>query len=368
MNEYKLKAAPTAVSKEQNSQKNPKANRILIGVDAHLKSYEAARKIDNGAVGVAQSFRSKEAFLLYVEKQREQAEEVAVVYEAGPLGYTLYRELKASDIECLVCAPRSGEQKRKRRKNNSIDARTLSSDLFNYLNGNEQALQAVRVPSEAQEQARVESRQHDALVEERKRIGAMGNSLLLSQGYGSWSNWWRPKAFERLSQGVAPWIVKHLGRWVGILRELDQQIQQAKAELTQHYQGPRPKGMGAPSLAQLNAEVLDWTLYSSRRKIGCLAGMVPSEWSTGEAQRLGAITKVGVPAIRRIITEMVWRMILFQPEYKPVQKWREVLEGPNRGLKKKAVVAIGRQLIVDIWRLQTGRITAQELGLIMIED
>ena len=118
---------------------------------------------------------------------------------------------------------------------------------------------------------------------------------------------------------------------------------------------------------QLLAEVLDWNLYSSGRKIGCLAGMVPSEWSTGEGQRLGSITKVGVPAIRRIITEMVWRMILFQPEYKAVQKWREVLEGSNRGLKKKAVVAIGRQLMVDIWRLQTGRITAQELGLILIE-
>jgi transposase len=137
--------------------------------------------------------------------------------------------------------------------------------------------------------------------------------------------------------------------------------------LTKLYQGPRPKGMGAPSLAQLNAEVLDWKLYSSGRKIGCLAGMVPSEWSTGNSQRLGSITKVGVPAIRRIITEMVWRMILFQPEYKAVQKWREVLKGSNRGLKKKAVVAIGRQLIVDIWRLQTGRISAQELGLIMIQ-
>jgi transposase len=125
--------------------------------------------------------------------------------------------------------------------------------------------------------------------------------------------------------------------------------------------------MGAPSLAQLNAEVLDYNLYSSGRKISCLAGMVPSEWSTGEGQRLGSITKVGVPAIRRIITEMVWRMILFQPEYKAVQKWREVLKGSNRGLKKKAVVAIGRQLMVDIWRLQTGRISAQELGLIMIQ-
>jgi transposase len=365
---YKLKAAPTAVSKEQNSQKEPKANRILIGVDAHLKSYQAARKIDNGAVGVAQTLGSKEALLLYAQKQREQAQEVAVVYESGPLGFTLYRELKANGIDCLVCAPRSGEQKRKRRKNNSIDARTLTSDLSNYLNGNEQALQLVRVPTEAQEQARVESRQHDALVKERKRIGAIGNALLLSQGQGNWSNWWRPKAFERLSKGVAPWIVKHLGRWVGILRELDQQIQQAKVELSQHYQGPRPKGMGAPSLVQLGAEVLDWNLYCTGRKISCLAGMVPSEWSTGEGQRLGAITKVGVPAIRRIITEMVWRMILFQPQYKAVQKWRQVLESSNRGLKKKAVVAIGRQLIVDIWRLQTGRITAQELGLIMIES
>jgi transposase len=367
MNNYKLKAAPTAVSKEQNNQKIAKAKRIAIGVDAHLESYQTARKIDNQAVGVVQTLRSKEALLLYAQKQLEQAEEVVVLYEAGPLGYRLYWDLKAMGIECLVCAPHSDEQKRKRRKNNSIDARTLTSELSNYLNGNEHALQLVRVPSQAQEQARVESRQQDALVEERKRIGAMGNSLLLSQGYGSWSNWWRPKAFERLSKVVAPWIVKHLQRWVGVLGVLDQQINQAKVELTQQWQGPRPKGMGAVSLVQLNAEVLDWNLYSTGRKIGCLAGMVPSEWSSGKCQRLGAITKVGVPAIRRIITEMVWRMILFQPQYRAVQKWREVLEGSNRGLKKKAVVAIGRQLIVDIWRLQTRRISAQELGLIMIE-
>ena len=366
MNKYQLKAAPTAVGKEHNSQKGTKAKRIAIGVDVHLKSYQAARKVDNGAVGVAQSFRSKEALLLYAAKQLEQGEEVVVLYEAGPLGYRLYWDLKAMGIKCLVCAPRSAEQKRKRRKNNAIDARALSSDLSNYLNGNEHALQLVRVPSQAQEQARIKSRQEDALVEQRKCIGAIGNSLLLSQGYNSWSNWWRPKAFERLRKVASPWMVKHLQRWVGVLRELDQQIQQAKVELSQQWQGPRPKGMGAVSLVQLNAEVLDWNLYSNRRKIGCLSGMVPSEWSTGKSQRLGSITKVGVPAIRRIITEMVWRMILFQPQYKALQKWRALLEGPNRGLKKKAVVAIGRQLMVDIWRWQTGRVSAQELGLIMI--
>src|SRR5260370_39139812 len=95
--------------------------------------------------------------------------------------------------------------------------------------------------------------------------------------------------------------------------------------------------------------------------------MVPSEWSTGNGQRLGSITKVGVPAIRRIITEMVWRMILFQPQYKAVQKWRAVLEGSNRGLKKKAVVAIGRELKVDLLRLETRRISSQKLNLITVD-
>jgi len=64
----------------------------------------------------------------------------------------------------------------------------LTSKLFNYLNGDQSALQLVRVPSEEQEQLRLASRQHDQLVEERKRLGAQGNAMLLSQGFGSWSN------------------------------------------------------------------------------------------------------------------------------------------------------------------------------------
>ena len=93
--------------------------------------------------------------------------------------------------------------------------------------------------------------------------------------------------------------------------------------------------------------------------------MIPSEWSTGQGQRLGSITKVGVSAIRRIIVEAVWRMKAFQPHYEPFKKWRPFLEGPNRAHKKKAVVAIARQLMVDLWRLKTRRVTAQQLNLIM---
>src|SRR5258708_5665540 len=196
MKQYKLKAAPTAISQEQKGPKGSKAKRILIGVDAHLESYQAASKIANGAVGVA---------------------------------------------------------------------RSLVSHLFNYLNGNEQALQLVRVPTQAQEQARLASRQHDALVQERKRLGAMGNSLLLSQGYGSWKNWWRRKSFERLSQVLSSWVVELLNTWVDLLRALDEKIQQAKVSLAKQCQGPRPKGVGAPSLRHRGAECLDWKLSAMCR-------------------------------------------------------------------------------------------------------
>ncbi len=87
-------------------------------------------KVDHGAVGAVENFRSEEAFLLFVVKQLERAERVVVVYEAGPLGYSLYRKLKELSVECYVCAPDSSEQQKKRRKNNKIDARNLTSKLF----------------------------------------------------------------------------------------------------------------------------------------------------------------------------------------------------------------------------------------------
>jgi transposase len=367
MKNYTLEAAPTACAIELKIDKRPKAKRILLGIDVHLRGYQSARKVDNGVIGVVDTFRSEVELLLHIEKLRPYAEQVVVVYEAGPLGYTLYRKLQAAGVLCYVCAPDGAEQRRKRRKNNKIDARNLTSKLFNYLNGDKDALQLARVPTEAQEQLRLASRQHDQLVEERKRLGAMGNAMLLSQGFGSWSNWWRPKAWTQLSTLVAPWLLERLQIWVDVLKMLDEKIAQAKVGLARRCSGPRPKGVGALSQMQLQSEVLDWHFYSNRRKIACLGGMVPSEWSTGEKERRGSITKVGVPAIRRIIVEMVWRIILFQPQYKPVQKWQDVLRGSNPALKKKAVVAIGRQLMVDLWRLETGRVTAQELNLVMVE-
>ena len=230
---------------KQKVQAGKKATRIVLGIDVHLRGYQAAGKEDSLAIGPVQSFRSQPDLLLWIERLKARAEQIEVVYESGPLGYRLYRELRARGISCRVCAPDSSEQKSKRIKTNSIDARALAGRLYSYLNGDERALRLARIPSVEEERRRLRSRQHDQLVQERKRLAARGNSLLLAAGYGSIKHWWRPKSLARLTAVLEPELRQMLELWVGLLRLLDEKIALAKAALMRKQTEPRPKRLGS---------------------------------------------------------------------------------------------------------------------------
>ena len=356
-------SAHTESVSKKNDQKPVKAKQIFLGIDAHLKSNQVARKIDNSGIQGVQSLSFAE-LLLFAQKQLRLAEEVYAVYEAGPLGYVLYRQLRELGIKALVCAPECLEQGK--RKHNKLDARKLTSRLYSYVQGDSEMLRVVRVPTPEQEQLRAESRQHDQLVATRKAIGAQGRALVLSQGYGMMKGaWWRPIAYSKRAPLLPEWIRTKLEVWQATLRLLDAQIAQRKKELAQSNKEALPKGFGAQSMVQLDREIGDYHRFSTRRKVGCFGGFVPREHSTGTNQRLGSITKVGSPRVRTLIIEMVWRLLLFQPNYPPIVQWRETLCGSNKVLKKKAAVAVARRLLIDIWKMRTGRTTAQALGLIL---
>ena len=67
-----------------------------------------------------------------------------------------------------------------------------------------------------------------------------------------------------------------------------------------------------------------------------------------------------------MLVEMVWRMMRWQPEYRPLKKWAHAFYSAtlNAAARKKAVVAIARQLAVDLWRIFTGAAKAETFGLI----
>jgi transposase len=346
-----------------NGPKVAKAKEIFLGIDAHLGSNQVARKIDNSAIGAVQNF-SFEELLLFAHKQLKLAEKVYAVYEAGPLGFVLYRRLKELGLEAQVSAPECLEQGR--RKFNKLDARKLCSRLYSYVQGDRQMMRLVRVPSEQEEQLRAHSRQYDQLVRQRKALSAQGRSLTLSQGFSSMvDGWWRAKAYQPWSRILPDWIKGQLEVLRPSLELLDQQIAQRKKELIQSNDQALAKGFGAQTMVQMDREIGDWGRFSNRRKVACFFGFVPREYSTGSTQRLGSITKVGSARLRAKSIELVWRLIRFQPNYGPILQWHQSLCSSNKVLKKKAVVAVARRVVIDIWRMRTGRKSPQELGLIV---
>ena len=78
-----------------------------------------------------------------------------------------------------------------------------------------------------------------------------------------------------------------------------------------------------------------------------------------------ALARARSPRLRHLLIEAVWRLLRYNPEYRGIAKWRDQFTAVRvtQARKKKIVVAIARQLAVDLWRLGTGRTTPAALGL-----
>ena len=349
-------------------------DRIKIGVDVGLRRYAICRQVD-GSMQEPPQMKTPARFKEWVLEQRNQAREVVVCYEAGFLGFELARWLTQNGIKCLVMSPIKLDEANKRVETDKLNAQDIVGRLDRYLAGNRRAMTVCRIPSQEEELRRHESRQRQQLVDYRKALEAQGRSLLwqfgqLESGTG---RWWIPKHWKNLEQTLAATMVDRLRRLKAVIEELSRQIDELEAHLRQEAPsvlpkplGKAPMGMGWLSLMILTHECMDWGRFNNRRQVGCFGGLVPSEGSTGESTRRGSITKVGNPVVRMVLIEMAWRMVRYQPQCHAVKRWHKILTDRKAGARarKKAIVAVARVLAIDLWRIATGRATAQALGYV----
>ena len=135
---------PTTAS--QVAPQGSKPHRLIkLGVDVHWREHVVVRQIDGTAPQPAQRF-TPEAFVAWVAKQVQQADEVHCCYEAGPFGFVLHRRLVRLGVKNLVVRPRNWDEYGKRVKNDRRDALALVSCLDRYVAGNTEALTSIRVP------------------------------------------------------------------------------------------------------------------------------------------------------------------------------------------------------------------------------
>jgi transposase len=339
-----------------------RAEVIKLGVDVHASSIVVVRQIDAQASQPAQRF-TPEQFLGFARKQTERAKVVHSCYEAGPFGYVLHRQLEALGLRNLVVRPRDWSTYGERIKTDGRDAAALCSCLDRYLAGNRGALAVVRVPTEAEEAARAIGRQRQALANERVRLTLQGKSAALLRGCLLPKDWWEPKVLVTLALPAD--LVAQLQVWQRVLVSIDAELQALTVRLQQSAPAGLPTGLGPMTWELLTREIGDWHRFRNRRQVASYTGLCPSEHSSGQSRMQGCINRHGNPRVRHLLIEAVWRLFQFQPQYRAIAKWLPALTALkiSGARKKKIIVAIARQLAVDLWRIATGRTTATALGL-----
>jgi transposase len=351
----------TNQSKEDTNTAAAKVEVVKLGQDLHARQVTVVVQLD-GSIPQRAQVIPVEQYLAWVGRLRKKYPKARFYscYEAGPCGYWLHRALEAQGVTNVVVAPTNLSG---RRKTDKRDARKLVEALERYVGGNREAFTVVRVPTPEQEQRRGLPRHRAALVRQRKRCLQQGSSLLLQHGrrYG---REWRTAANWRELQGELPaWLLARLSDWKQAAELCDTQIAAADesiAVLAKDLQVRAPVGVGQLTFLTLLLELIEWARFENRRQVGSFVGLCPSEFSTGERRKQGSIDKHGNPRIRHALIEAVWRLLRWQPAYPPLQKLISARDGRAR---RKAVVAVARRLAIDLWRLSTGRATAEKLGL-----
>lgn len=340
-----------------------KAHQVIkLGIDVHLDRYVVVRQLDGGAPQPAQGF-SPTQFLAWVSKQTELAHKVYSCYEAGPFGYSLHRKLELLQVTNYVVRPRDWDEYGKQVKTDKRDAKELELNLDRYISGNTEAFCVVRVPTEAEEQARSRSRQRETLQKEKQRLAAQGRSHALYYGAHLAGAWWTQAQWQELV--VPPIVLELLEPLRRLIQALEQELKVLTQAITDAAPAQLPMGLGKLTYEVLEREIGDWKRFENRRQVASYTGMCPREDSSAQRRFQGSINKHGNPRVRVVLVEASWRLLQWQPQYKPVAKWLPVLTNPKttKSKRKQIAVAIGRQFSVDWWRVRTGRCQAADLGL-----
>lgn len=338
-----------------------------LGLDTHAGSIMVARQMDGLNPQPGQRFGIAE-FRKWVSKQVEKGYRIYSCYEAGPTGFWLHRYLTGLGVVNYVVCPSPLDSRGKGVNTDKTDALELLVRLDRYVAGNKKAFSVVQVPTVEQERKRIVSRQRDQLRRKRLSFAAQGRMLLLSQGYRRSNNWWNAGIWTKLKDElIDPVLLETLQRFMRLIAAIEKEIEGLEMEVVTAAPKSLPKGMGGLTHEILDREIRDWSNFKNRRQIGSYSGLTGGVSSSGEQWAELSVTKAGNRRVSTCLVECAWRLLVYQPKYWLVQKWKDVLLNRKSPLRrrKRAIVAFARQLLVDIWKWKTGRTTPEKLGWVM---
>ena len=290
-------------------------NKKIVGMDVHKETIvNAVLPIDSEQVAERITIENSPQAIEKMVKRLTAQCEVTFVYEAGPCGYEVQRQITQLGHRCVIIAPsltplRPGD----RVKTDRRDAEKLARL---YRAGE---LTEIHIPTRKEESDRDLVRAREDALSDRLRSRQRLVKFLLRQG--------RVYRESRL-WGVAhrAWLKTQIFEWDSLqqtfeanlraveenearMATLEQQVQDlAQADI---YKVPVQylrcfKGIDTLSALTLIVETQDFKRFPRAGQYMSYTGLVISEDSSAQRIRRGSITKAGNNHLRRILGESAW--------------------------------------------------------------
>jgi transposase len=251
--------------------------------------------------------------------------------------------------------------------------RTLLADK----RGEPRVCAMVKAPSPEEEDRRRITRERKVLTDERIRHVNRIKGLLFAQGIARYEPLRRDRReqLDALRTGDGRMLPKHLKTQIG--RELDRlellldqvrTVEAARDAALVPAQGAATpasaamlldiKGIGPEFAGVLWSEGL-FRSFDNRRQVAAYAGLAPTPWQSGSVDREQGVSKSGNPRLRTTMMQLAWLWLRHQPHSALTLWFHERVERNGGRMRKTAIVALARKLLIALWRYVTAGVVIE---------
>ena len=323
---------------------------IRIGVDLAKSSFQVhAVESEGGRATTRKLSRSAmRAFFAGIKP-------CLVGMEACGSAHYWARELRAMGHDVRLMPPAYVKPYVKRGKNDALDAAAVGEAV------SRPDMRFVPIKSEEQQAMLMAHKTRDLLIKQRTMgVNALRGHLaefgiIAAKGIGRVE-----ELVERATDASLPEMAKAaLGVLVGQLDALDAAIADVTRRIASaHVRDPLSRlvasvpGVKALGASMIVASVPDPSVFQSGRDFAAWIGLTPRQQSTGGKEKLGAITKQGNRAIRRLLVLGAISVLRAAAKRKgALRDWLVALRARKPG--KVAAVALANKLARIVWAIMT---------------
>jgi len=355
-----------------------------IGMDVHKEFVQMAVFEGKGDDPIYERRLENDTELLVKEAGRfARRGKTEAAYEAGCLGYVIYRAMEKAKIPCYVLPADKVAKKRDnpRIKTDKRDARLIGRELRSG------SIRPISVPDSADEAARDLLRCREDVNGDLRRVKQRLLKFLLRHGH-------------KFTEGKNHWTLIHWKWMDGIvftheheravyeeyrsqIRSLEERLTRLEKQVTETAESPRYKtgvnklrafkGIDYIIALSVLCEIGDFRRFANAKALMSYLGFVPSENSSGGKRKQGGITKAGNGHLRRLLVEGAWHYTKNARAGKRLEQRRQncpanIIEIADRALhrlhkkyvrlvfggkhKNVAVTAVARELAGFVWAVQ----------------